>query len=143
MTEALATADLHTGSVTAVRAFHGVVRPGNSGDCRDQPTSSSYRGGRRRSDAARLAPLAQAVESEGDVAGRLKAPRRLLLKAVAQHAHGLLGQLGIRFDRRQRIVGEDRRQRVDCRGTVERPASGEHLVDDATQSEQIGARVDR
>ncbi len=78
----------------------------------------------------------------GDVADALPAPLAILLETASQHVVEQRMRRLKRGDRR-RLAPHDRRNHRDGDGALERLASREHLVEHATEGEDVGAVIAR
>ena len=84
----------------------------------------------------------QGFQRKNDVARALEALDGVLLEAVAHDS--LDRRWHVRRVRQLgRFLRENRRHRIGGGLARERPAAGQHLVEDRTKGEEIGARVDR
>ncbi len=93
--------------------------------------------------AARAARAEETLEGEGGVAGRLEALGGILFEAVAQDAFLFLAHRAFYVSLGEGILVEDGLQGVGVRAASKGGLAGEHLVEHASQGEEIGARVDR
>ena len=83
------------------------------------------------------------LQIEGEVARRLKSLLRILLQAATDNCQQWRWQSKARLCEVARLVAENRRQCLSGGRTLERALAAEHLVQDASQSEDVSARINR
>ena len=76
--------------------------------------------------------------------GRILIPRRRILRecALDDRVH-VCRRVGPRVPHGRRLIAQDRRDYADVRGAAEGASSGEHLVQDGAERENVGPGVDR
>src|SRR5207237_4298890 len=84
---------------------------------------------------------ADGAEVECEIASGLKALLGTLLQAMPHDALESLGHADVELDEIRRIFFEDRVQRFDRCVAAERLTSGQHLVEDRAERENVGALI--
>ena len=82
-------------------------------------------------------------EIECDVAGGMKARLGILFQAMLHDAFQRRRNIAIGFAQVRRVFLQDRAHRVGGGFAMKRPLAGKHFVEDCSEGENVGARINR